>query len=159
MAENLETTEREKSFSLTWNTMNPDFSHCFQDTVLTWIPCALLLLGSIPYSLYLRSRLVFHNQRSTQNWVSIVFGSIIALVSLLRAILGAAKQSDHNSMTKAFVLAQVILCFSVVIATCLTAAAYRRGVHSSGLLSLFYALLLLDSIISFRSNILQYKYE
>lgn len=30
--------------NLTWNTNNPDFTPCFQKTVLIWLPCAFLWL-------------------------------------------------------------------------------------------------------------------
>ena len=30
----------------TWNTTYPDFSPCFQKTVILWTPCALLVLGT-----------------------------------------------------------------------------------------------------------------
>ncbi|CAC5415770.1 unnamed protein product [Mytilus coruscus] len=30
----------------TWNTVDPDFSPCFQKTVILWIPCAILVLGT-----------------------------------------------------------------------------------------------------------------
>ena len=33
---------------LTWNTTNPDFTPCFHQTVLTYIPTAVLILG-IPF--------------------------------------------------------------------------------------------------------------
>ena len=31
---------------LTWNTEDPDFTRCFHQTVLTYIPLAVLLIGS-----------------------------------------------------------------------------------------------------------------
>ncbi|KAJ7416043.1 ATP binding cassette subfamily C member 1 [Willisornis vidua] len=41
-------------WNLTWHTEDPDFTPCFQNTVLVWIPCAYLWLCFPVYFLYLR---------------------------------------------------------------------------------------------------------
>ena len=38
-----------------WNTTNPDFTECFQKTVLSWVPSGLLWLMS-PVEIYLLSQ-------------------------------------------------------------------------------------------------------
>ena len=35
-----------KNESLTWNTTEPDFTSCFEKTVLVWVPCLWLILGA-----------------------------------------------------------------------------------------------------------------
>ncbi|OWK61874.1 Multidrug resistance-associated protein 1 [Lonchura striata] len=41
-------------WNLTWHTEDPDFTLCFQNTVLVWIPCIYLWLCFPVYSLYLQ---------------------------------------------------------------------------------------------------------
>ncbi|KAF4792003.1 Multidrug resistance-associated protein 1 [Turdus rufiventris] len=41
-------------WNLTWHTEDPDFTPCFQNTVLLWIPCVYLWLCFPVYALYLR---------------------------------------------------------------------------------------------------------
>lgn len=43
-----------QDWNLTWYTEDPDFTLCFQNTVLVWIPCIYLWLCFPVYSLYLR---------------------------------------------------------------------------------------------------------
>lgn len=43
-----------QDWNLTWHTENPDFTQCFQNTVLIWIPCMYLWVCFPVYFLYLR---------------------------------------------------------------------------------------------------------
>ena len=40
--------------SLTINTPNPDFTSCFQQTVLLWTPCVFVVIATCLYMLYFR---------------------------------------------------------------------------------------------------------
>lgn len=40
---------------MTWVETNPDFTECFKQTVLIWVPCLFLILFA-PLDLYFRSR-------------------------------------------------------------------------------------------------------
>uniref|UniRef100_A0A8D1DHJ4 Multidrug resistance-associated protein 1 n=1 Tax=Sus scrofa TaxID=9823 RepID=A0A8D1DHJ4_PIG len=40
-------------WNVTWNTSNPDFTKCFQNTVLVWVPCSYLWVCFPFYFLYL----------------------------------------------------------------------------------------------------------
>lgn len=42
-----------QEWSVTWNTSNPDFTKCFQNTVLVWVPCSYLWVCFPFYFLYL----------------------------------------------------------------------------------------------------------
>ena len=42
-----------QDIDLTWNTGSPDFTSCFQETVLVWAPAAWLWVTLIPYACYL----------------------------------------------------------------------------------------------------------
>ena len=41
--------------SVVWGTANPDFTECFKQTALIWIPCAFLLIFT-PVDVYLRTK-------------------------------------------------------------------------------------------------------
>lgn len=43
-----------QDWNLTWYTQHPDFTPCFQNTVLAWIPCLYLWVGFPIYFGYLR---------------------------------------------------------------------------------------------------------
>ena len=39
----------QKNLNITWNIKsNPDFTYCFEDTILLWTPCVVLFLFTIP---------------------------------------------------------------------------------------------------------------
>ena len=57
----------------TWNTTDPDFSPCFQKTVLLWIPCAFLVVIAPAY--------IAHLRKSQNAAIPISFFSIIKIVS------------------------------------------------------------------------------
>ncbi|XP_025062209.1 multidrug resistance-associated protein 1 isoform X4 [Alligator sinensis] len=44
----------QQDWNLTWHTENPDFTQCFQNTVLIWVPCIYLWVCFPIYFLYLR---------------------------------------------------------------------------------------------------------
>lgn len=45
-----------QDWNLTWYTENPDFTTCFQNSVLTWIPCIYLWACFPIYMVYLHRR-------------------------------------------------------------------------------------------------------
>ncbi|KAG1691094.1 Multidrug resistance-associated protein 1 [Nymphon striatum] len=47
-------TSRPADLNLTWHTENPDFTDCFQNTALVWIPVAFLFIVT-PYELWMQS--------------------------------------------------------------------------------------------------------
>ena len=69
-----------QNHTLTWNSTTPDFTPCFQDTVLVWVPCAFLWLTS-PFEIYkIKNSLV--KNRNRVPWT---------LVSLLKLVSMASK--------------------------------------------------------------------
>lgn len=44
-----------QDWNRTWYTNNPDFTQCFQNTVLVWLPCLYLWMCAPIYLIYLRS--------------------------------------------------------------------------------------------------------
>jgi len=63
---------------VTWNTENPRFTPCFQETVLVWIPCAFLWILS-PFDVYSSYRWA----RSPLFWSSPLAVSKILVTGLL----------------------------------------------------------------------------
>ena len=63
----------------TWNTNNPDFSECLQNTALIWTPCAFLW-AMIPVEMYK----VHGRSYSVSRWT---WGSVTKTVRLLKIAL------------------------------------------------------------------------
>lgn len=85
-----------QNINITWNTDDPDFTKCFEKTVLVWIPCFFLwTFSSLEVYYLLKSK----RRNIPWNWLNIfklvVTGvlSIICLSDLVNAFKSA--DSDH----------------------------------------------------------------
>lgn len=58
--------------SVTWNTPDPDFTHCFQQTVLIWIPCVFLWL-MLPWQAYI----LLSSHFNTRQWTLLSTAKIV----------------------------------------------------------------------------------
>lgn len=68
-----------QDWNLTWHTENPDFTQCFQNTVLVWVPCIYLWVCFPAYFLYLRSHDRGYIQMSILNKAKTVCDSLKSL--------------------------------------------------------------------------------
>ncbi|KAM9012498.1 multidrug resistance-associated protein 1 isoform 5-T5 [Ara ararauna] len=67
-------------WNVTWHTENPDFTPCFQNTVLVWIPCIYLWVCFPVYFLYLRYHDRGYIQMSNLNKAKTALGLILWIV-------------------------------------------------------------------------------
>ncbi|CAG2256912.1 ABCC1 [Mytilus edulis] len=135
----------------TWNTVDPDFSPCFQKTVILWIPCAILVLGT-PIRIFQLSKSQVPALPFT--WLNI--GKTI--LSILIALLAVANigKSIHELATGDLVptvdfVSPLILCLCMILTVLVIHHERRRGVFSSGFLLFFWLLLFIAGIFTFQS--------
>lgn len=104
-----------QDWNLTWHTEDPDFTLCFQNTVLVWIPCIYLWLCFPVYFLYLQRHDRGYIQVSNLNKAKTVRASLKSqLASLLWKV-------------ESFFCCVLAQCWALVL-TC---------VHTSGITYLF----------------------
>ncbi|KAG4077224.1 hypothetical protein HA402_005279 [Bradysia odoriphaga] len=146
--------------SVTWVESNPDFTECFKQTILVWVPCAFFLIF-LPFNLYYR----FNSRYADIPWslqnvtkfVGIVLLIILTFIDL-RMMLGLRNEDG------VYIYASQIVSTSVKAVTFIFVAILQhihkiKGHSSSGLLFLFWLLLLICAIPQFRSEIRHYDSE
>ncbi|XP_076324180.1 multidrug resistance-associated protein 1-like isoform X3 [Tachypleus tridentatus] len=141
--------------TLIWYSTTPDFTPCFQNTVLMWIPCVFLWVFSPVELLFLvRSR----KQKVPWTWInatkSLLTGLLVCL-SLVELIHGIVLYTSEEEVYPVdyytpfikfvtFLLAFLFICFGV-----------KKGMHTSGVLFMFWLFLLIGSFIQYRSILLR----
>ncbi|OQV17409.1 Multidrug resistance-associated protein 1 [Hypsibius exemplaris] len=141
--------------AITWNTNNPDFTECFQQSALVWVPCMFLWL-LLPYQAFggLRSRLKIRKW----SWVSVAKTTL----SLLLVILAVAEVSyvahQWNTLGTSSLPDVDLVAPLVKAATFGLSAVYiyldrRNAEPSSAVLFFFWLLTTISAIVTFRSKI------
>ncbi|XP_051905539.1 multidrug resistance-associated protein 1 isoform X2 [Hippocampus zosterae] len=138
-----------------WNTTKPDFTECFQNTVLVWLPCIYLWLCAPIYLLYLRS----HNQgyicMSHLNKAKTAFGFLLWIICWADVFYSFWERSYGSRVpAPVHLVSPTILGFTMLLATLMIQYERLKGVQSSGVLLFFWLLALLCATITFRSKIL-----
>ncbi|XP_021375006.1 multidrug resistance-associated protein 1-like [Mizuhopecten yessoensis] len=136
-----------------WNTTDPDFSPCFQKTVILWIPCAFLVLVT-PFHIYFLTK----SQAPT-----IPSSCLSILKTVLAVLLAVAAIADIGKSVQQFIseepvptvdfISPLIFCLTMVLATFLIQHERKHGVQSSGVMFLFWLMLLTSGILIFQSKV------
>ncbi|KAM9784084.1 multidrug resistance-associated protein 1 [Syngnathus typhle] len=139
-----------------WNTTNPDFTQCFQNTVLVWLPCSYLWLCVPFYLIYLRS----HNQgyicMNHLNKAKTAFGFLLWIICWADVFYSFWERSYGSKVpAPVHLVSPTILGFTMLLATLVIQYERLKGVQSSGVLLFFWLLALICATITFRSKILQ----
>uniref|UniRef100_A0A0K8S5R1 ABC transmembrane type-1 domain-containing protein n=1 Tax=Lygus hesperus TaxID=30085 RepID=A0A0K8S5R1_LYGHE len=132
--------------NLTWYTNTPRFTPCFEETVLAWVPCIFLVVF-LPFDIYFsinsREKNIPWNWRSKSK-------TIVCFINLLSSVL------DFIYSSKEFFVGQNVYPVEFVspairafeLSACLGLILFHRlrGVRSSGLLFLFWFLVVLTGL-------------
>lgn len=131
---------------------NPDFTVCFQQTVLIWIPCAVLLIIS-PLWIYMLTRQVTSKLRI--HWLFVLR---FVLTSVLLAFEVYHLYTAHLEKREqlVFFVSPMIAIAAYIMAMVIMAYERVRGLKSSSLMFTFWTLTFLCSSIRLRSEIISY---
>ena len=149
------------NFTLLWHSEIPDFTPCFQKTVLSWVPLAILFLLSL---FEVPSYFVQHNENSAIrfnlfNVTKIASTFLLISVNIAELVYFGfqdAKESENNLYPADYLfvvafLVSHILCFTFLI------ISLKRGIQVSFLQFTFYLTSAISNSIIFRSSILQHR--
>ncbi|XP_029015058.1 multidrug resistance-associated protein 1 [Betta splendens] len=140
----------------TWNTSSPDFTQCFQNTVLVWLPCLYLWICGPVYLMFLRSHNRGYICMSLLNKAKTAVGLLLWIVCW-SDVFYSFWERNHGSSVLAPVLliSPTLLGLTMLLATLIIQYERMKGVQSSGVMLLFWLLALLCAAVTFRSKILQ----
>lgn len=82
--------------NVTWNTDDPEFTKCFQRTVLIWVPCAFLWLFSFLDIFYIRNSFNRDIPRSYLNVTKLILTAALIVLSFIDLIVAIVNQSDRD---------------------------------------------------------------
>ncbi|XP_053533876.1 multidrug resistance-associated protein 1 isoform X3 [Ictalurus punctatus] len=140
-------------WNVTWYTLNPDLTRCFQHTVLVWFPCFYLWVCSPFYLLYLRS---FHHGRisfSKLCCAKTVLGVCLVLFSILELLYLLFERRTEIKHHMVFLLRPIIRSLTMVLAVCIIHLERTMGCRSSLFLFLYWTLTVICSVVPLRANI------
>ncbi|XP_063585006.1 multidrug resistance-associated protein 1-like isoform X1 [Penaeus indicus] len=132
--------------NLTWYTDTPQFTPCFERTVLVWIPCGFLWLFApleTHYVLQSADRLI---PWSWLNISKLVVSATLMTLQCLDFFYAVHKSVVGDDVYGVDFLAPAILFFSVLLQLIFIVMEKKRGIQSSGYLFLFWMLLLIFGI-------------
>ncbi|KAL3254640.1 hypothetical protein MRX96_054164 [Rhipicephalus microplus] len=141
--------------SLTWDAETPDFTPCFQETVLVWVPCLFLWL-TCPFDV-----VAFKRSRNPPlpwtflNIAKVLLSVVLIVTSAVEIAQALTRYADGHIVFPVEYYAPVARMVTFLLAVVLMTTARRRGVCTSGPLFIFWLLMSLASIVRYRSVILQ----
>ena len=155
-------------YNLTWNiTGQPDFTPCFQETILVWTPCLILWL-LVPLeiiSIYKSDRryipITLLNLFKTFLTTVLCLLSLSELIELLTSTSPQVGSNNNTTTTNnagdvylVQYVTPIVKSLTYVLVFSLNILHRNRGVHTSGLVFTFWLLMSVAAIINLRSIIL-----
>ncbi|XP_059141154.1 multidrug resistance-associated protein 1-like [Physella acuta] len=142
---------------LTWYNTWPEFTQCFQSTVLVWIPCGWLWLTAPFYVWYLASSSRIQSGHIFSKLFIFKLGILCALIILtiinLLNVISKKGNTSPDRLLKADVFEQATLLLTLFLAFAYTIAERRKRFVTSGILFIFWLLLLITNIVHFYTYI------
>lgn len=81
---------------MTWNTENPDFTPCFQRTILVWLPCDLLWLFTFLDVFYIKNSINRNIPRGFLNVSKLILTGALILLSIVDLIVVIVNNEDQD---------------------------------------------------------------
>ncbi|XP_067572446.1 ATP-binding cassette sub-family C member 3 isoform X1 [Pseudorca crassidens] len=140
--------------NLSVHTDNPDFTPCFQNSVLAWVPCIYLWAALPCYLFYLRHRHQGYIVLSRLSRLKTALGVLLWCVSWIDLFYSFHGLVHGWAPAPIFFVTPLVVGVTMLLATLLIQYERLQGVRSSGVLVIFWFLCVVCGIIPFRSKIL-----
>ncbi|XP_075974237.1 multidrug resistance-associated protein 1-like [Anticarsia gemmatalis] len=144
--------------SLTWYTDNPDFTPCFQKTVLVWIPCLYLWLAA-----FVEVYQMMNSKEANIPWNKMNISKLIVtfLLIILHVIdVGQVihvSSREHDKVFDADYYDPVAKVLTFVLSATLLCYNRKYGLRTSGVLFMFWLLLILAGLPQLRTEMMNYN--
>ncbi|XP_076363250.1 multidrug resistance-associated protein 1-like isoform X2 [Tachypleus tridentatus] len=134
-----------------WYSKTPDFTPCFQNSVLVWIPCGFLWLLSP-----LEAHLLKKSHHPPLPWSLLNLTKIVILIILFCLSMAELVQSiqTYSSGWEVFPVdfySPLIKTLTLMLALVFILVGKKRGMQTSGVLFVFWFLLTLCCAVTYRS--------
>ncbi|XP_043349189.1 ATP-binding cassette sub-family C member 6-like isoform X3 [Dermochelys coriacea] len=139
----------------TWYTGSPSFTQCFQNTVISWIPCAYLWICFPFYYLFLEHHSRGYIRMSHLFKAKMVLGFILILLCFSNLFYTLWETNQGTLRAPVFFISPAVLGITMIPAVFLTQFERLKGVQSSGILLIFWLLSFLAATVTVSSKIQQ----
>ena len=134
---------------LTWYTENPDFTHCFQYTILIYVP-ALVLALFLPF----KWKTWQHTKHGHVPWTPIIgarlsLNLVLVVINLLQFIMEIVWLDEMRAISN--IIAPIILVITFLLATYIEIQDVKTGVSATSSLFYFWFILALTTTFTFAS--------
>ncbi|XP_026732665.1 multidrug resistance-associated protein 1-like isoform X2 [Trichoplusia ni] len=144
--------------SLTWYSDNPDFTPCFQKTVLVWIPCMFLWLAALIDGYHIYSSKEFNIPWNKLNISKLIIICLLCILQIVNICQVAYKsKSDEIKVFDVDYYDPGIKLLTFILSATLVYYNRKYGIQTSGVLFIFWFLLILAGLPELRSNIVNYN--
>ncbi|OWA50132.1 Multidrug resistance-associated protein 1 [Hypsibius exemplaris] len=144
--------------ALTWWTSNPDFTNCFQQTALVWVPCGFLWL-MLPLKMYSsrgsRFRIRKWTWTSTAKLTLSVLLILLAFTDLCYSISVWATKG-LGDLPDAVIVAAVVRIATFALSAFCIFLDRRRAKPSSAIMFVFWLLIATAAAVTFRSSLMHH---
>ncbi|CAH1986538.1 unnamed protein product [Acanthoscelides obtectus] len=139
---------------LSWNTLDPELTKCFEKTALVWVPCIFLwALSPLDVYFILNSK----NRDIPWNWrnlAKIVLTGALVIVTLTDIVTTFTWASCNDSTVYSVdVISPLVKLFTFAFSAVFVYYNRKYGIRTSGLQFLFWLLLLICAIPQLRTEI------
>ncbi|XP_006101728.1 multidrug resistance-associated protein 1 [Myotis lucifugus] len=141
-------------WNITWYTSNPDFTKCFQNTVLVWVPCFYLWVSFPFYFLYLSHHDRGYIQMTHLNKAKTALGFLLWIVCWADLFYSFWERNWGNFPAPVFLVSPTLLGITMLLATFLIQLERRKGIQSSGIMLTYWLIALLCALVILRSKIM-----
>uniref|UniRef100_A0A8C4Z3A9 ATP-binding cassette, sub-family C (CFTR/MRP), member 6a n=1 Tax=Gadus morhua TaxID=8049 RepID=A0A8C4Z3A9_GADMO len=142
-----------QDWNRTWYTASPDLTHCFQNTVLVWVPCVYLWLLAPFYCLHLYCHGNGRIRISCLCTAKMVLGFLLASFGFVEFFYILLERSGEIHQHMVFLLSPIVRSVTVILALFIIQLERLRGCRSSVFLFLFWVLAVVCSLVPLRAKI------
>ncbi|XP_070201507.1 multidrug resistance-associated protein 1-like isoform X2 [Littorina saxatilis] len=148
------------NLSLLVNSEWPQFTSCFRNSVLVWVPCGWLWL-TLPVYLYYLQHLSSRHALPVRilNTLKTFLSLLLILISATQLISEVSDdRNDDSPVANVIYVSSAVKMVTFLLSSVLVQRERRKGVVTSGVLWLFWFSLTIAGIVPFYTIIIQKEY-
>ncbi|CAG9578808.1 unnamed protein product [Danaus chrysippus] len=141
--------------NLSWYTENPEFTPCFEKTVLIWIPCSYLWVAALLDAYYIYNSKERNIPWNALNICKLVFTFLLIVLKFVD--LGVIiHKSSNEEVFDVDCYAPVVKILTFALSATLLYYNRKYGMRASGVLFFFWLFLILAGLPQLRSEIMMH---
>ncbi|XP_045534711.1 multidrug resistance-associated protein 1 isoform X2 [Papilio machaon] len=139
--------------NLTWYTDNPEFTPCFEKTVLVWTPCLFLWVAALLEAYYILNSKERNIPWNILNISKLVITCLLIVLKFVDLGVTVHKSSKDEEVFNADYYSPIIKILTFALSATLLYYNRKFGMRASGVLFFFWLLLILAGLPQLRSEV------